>query len=173
MVTHASNLSTWEVEAGRSGVQSHPQLYNRVHASLVYMRCCLKQQKGKGKESTFQREAKRQRQRLGWQKLRKDTKNALDAERGGKGAPLESRGVWSSVDPQFPCQASKLRDLSSLWLVLSAQTVALCYNTSGNYRDSSGRGGGGHTGCCSLQRCCQDADVWPGRHFSPLDTRGG
>lgn len=26
LVTHASNPSTWEIEAGRAGVQGHPQL---------------------------------------------------------------------------------------------------------------------------------------------------
>lgn len=49
-------------------------------------------------------------------------------------------GVWSSEDPHFPCQASKVRDPSSFRFVLSAQTVALCDSTSGNYRHSHGGG---------------------------------
>jgi hypothetical protein len=49
--------------------------------------------------------------------------------------------VWSSIDPHFPCQASKVRDPSSFRFVLSAQTVALYDSTSGNYRHSRGQEG--------------------------------
>lgn len=104
------------------------------------------------------------------------TKDALEGTgRNKKGAPLVPGGVWSSEDPYFPCQASKVRDPSSLRFVLSAQTVAFCDSTSGNYRHSSGGdgGGGGHRGCCSLYRCCQDADAWPGKCLRPLDMGGG
>lgn len=71
------------------------------------------------------------------------TKDALEGTgRNKKGAPLVPGGVWSSEDPYFPCQASKVRDPSSLRFVLSAQTVAFCDSTSGNYRHSSGGDGG-------------------------------
>ena len=37
VVMHACNPSTWEVGAGRRGVQRHPGLYNEFEAILSYM----------------------------------------------------------------------------------------------------------------------------------------
>lgn len=42
MVTHTCNLRTWEVEIGRSWVQSCPQLHSEFKASLGYLKPCLK-----------------------------------------------------------------------------------------------------------------------------------
>lgn len=42
MVTHTSNLRTWEMGGGRSEIQSHPKLHHQFKASLSYLRTCLK-----------------------------------------------------------------------------------------------------------------------------------
>ena len=42
MVVHASNLSTWEVEAEGSEVQGHPQLHSEIEVGQEYMRPSLK-----------------------------------------------------------------------------------------------------------------------------------
>lgn len=36
-MVHACNWSTWEVEAGESGVQDHLSLYSKLEASLDYI----------------------------------------------------------------------------------------------------------------------------------------
>lgn len=38
----ASNLSTWKIRAGGSGVQGHPRLYSKFEATVGCMRHCLK-----------------------------------------------------------------------------------------------------------------------------------
>lgn len=45
MRTDPSKLSTWEMEAGKSVPQRHPQLRNEFKASLGYMRSHLKEEK--------------------------------------------------------------------------------------------------------------------------------
>lgn len=42
MVTHACHPSNWEVEAGGSGVEGHPQLHNEFETSQGNVRPCLK-----------------------------------------------------------------------------------------------------------------------------------
>lgn len=39
---HAYNLSTWQVEVGGSGIQSHPQLHGEFVSSLGHVRLSLK-----------------------------------------------------------------------------------------------------------------------------------
>ena len=41
-MVHICHPSTWEMEAGGSGVQGHPWLHSEFEASLGYMRPCLK-----------------------------------------------------------------------------------------------------------------------------------
>lgn len=54
MVVYAYNPRTWEVEAGRSEVQSHPQPHSYFQASLGHVkRCLLKIKKIKIKSTTL------------------------------------------------------------------------------------------------------------------------
>lgn len=46
---HACNPNTWEGEAGRSDIQSPPQLHSEFEVSLSYMRPRLKKEKPKKK----------------------------------------------------------------------------------------------------------------------------
>jgi hypothetical protein len=47
LVVPACDSSTWEVEAGGSGVQSYPHLHRASEARLGYVRLCLKKMKQK------------------------------------------------------------------------------------------------------------------------------
>lgn len=49
IVEHIHNPRTWEVGAGISGVQSHPQLHTEMKTSKGHMRLCPKEGKMKRK----------------------------------------------------------------------------------------------------------------------------
>lgn len=45
--------SIWEVDAGRSGVQGHPQPCSELEVSLGYMRPCLRKPKEKRERKAY------------------------------------------------------------------------------------------------------------------------
>ena len=49
VAVHAFNLSTWEMEAGRSEIQGKPLLHSKLEANLGYVRPCLKTKHHKDK----------------------------------------------------------------------------------------------------------------------------
>lgn len=69
--------SSWEVEAGGAEVQGHPQLHNKVEASLGYLKPC----QGKEKENAIERGKERKvtggEEKFVW----KQTVSEYDAQR--------------------------------------------------------------------------------------------
>lgn len=60
MLVLASNKRTWEVQAGGSKVQGHPQLDNELEDSLDYVRPCFINNKQANKQKTNKRTIKPQ-----------------------------------------------------------------------------------------------------------------